>query len=345
MSVKKINIQNFTVFKDFGANLAKGINVFIGENGTGKTHLLKLIYTMILATNENSTNFETLPEIPPFDGTTYHVQSFDMDPYFGVPFKSLMNTNFEYPNKITLIDDKNKNSIVKFDPYFPFLKVSVDYREKWKKSIFIPAKDMLTHSKGFMSMYEEYSMPFDDTYYDIIKKALLPNLKEIPQIGKNILPILEKIIGGKVIVENETFFIEKTDGRKINFSVEAEGIKKIAILWQLIMNKSIAENSVLIWDEPEANINPKLMKSVAEILLELSRQGVQIFVASHNYIFAKYIEVLMQETDEVLFHALYKTQNDGVLCETESKFSLLNNNSIIEESISLYEKEIEKAME
>ncbi len=110
------------------------------------------------------------------------------------------------------------------------------------------------------------------------------------------------------------------------------------------MNESITENSILFWDEPEANINPKLTHDVAEILLELSRQGVQIFVATHNYIFAKYVEVLSNDTDEVLFHALYKTETDGVKCETEEKFSLLENNSILKENIVLYEKEIDRAM-
>ena len=37
-------LKNFTVFKDFQLEVSSGINVFIGENGTGKTHLIKALY-------------------------------------------------------------------------------------------------------------------------------------------------------------------------------------------------------------------------------------------------------------------------------------------------------------
>ncbi|MDR1586084.1 MAG: AAA family ATPase, partial [Treponema sp.] len=45
MALTKIELENITVFDSFSINLTKGINVFIGENGTGKTHLLKLLYS------------------------------------------------------------------------------------------------------------------------------------------------------------------------------------------------------------------------------------------------------------------------------------------------------------
>ncbi|MEI0567133.1 AAA family ATPase, partial [Brachyspira pulli] len=41
--IENIKISNFTVFKNAEINFSKGLNVFIGKNGTGKTHLLKLI--------------------------------------------------------------------------------------------------------------------------------------------------------------------------------------------------------------------------------------------------------------------------------------------------------------
>lgn len=41
---KSVRLQNFTVFKDLKLKFSPGINVFVGENGTGKTHLLKTLY-------------------------------------------------------------------------------------------------------------------------------------------------------------------------------------------------------------------------------------------------------------------------------------------------------------
>lgn len=38
MKIKRIKFQNYTVFEDQQMEFSPGINVIIGENGTGKTH-------------------------------------------------------------------------------------------------------------------------------------------------------------------------------------------------------------------------------------------------------------------------------------------------------------------
>ena len=51
MSIKKIELTNFTDFEDLNIEFCDGINIFIGENATGKTHIMKLIYSACKATN------------------------------------------------------------------------------------------------------------------------------------------------------------------------------------------------------------------------------------------------------------------------------------------------------
>jgi predicted ATPase len=112
-------------------------------------------------------------------------------------------------------------------------------------------------------------------------------------------------------------------------------------LWQILRNDTIGDRgSILFWDEPEANLNPKLLRLVAEILLELSRQGVQIFLATHEYALMKYFSILKKPEDSVAFFSLFKTENDGVLCEREDDYDLLDHNPIIEAVITLHENEV-----
>ncbi len=40
MALKKINLENFTVFERMDVEFCDGINVFIGENATGKTTII-----------------------------------------------------------------------------------------------------------------------------------------------------------------------------------------------------------------------------------------------------------------------------------------------------------------
>ena len=204
---------------------------------------------------------------------------------------------------------------------------------------------MLTHSKGFVSMADKFSeFPFDKTLVDIVKIAGEWQLKKIPQIAMKILPKLEKMMNGTVVIENDEFYIKKNNDEMVNFSVEAEGLKKIGLLWQLLMNENITADTILLWDEPEANINPKFIPDIVEILIELQRQGIQIFITTHNYILAKYFGVKKMENDEVMYYSLYRNDDGNVNCESNEIFSELKNNSIMDTFINLYKDEVERAM-
>ena len=44
MPLTRIEAENFTVFEDITIPFSKGLNVLVGENGMGKTHIMKLSY-------------------------------------------------------------------------------------------------------------------------------------------------------------------------------------------------------------------------------------------------------------------------------------------------------------
>jgi len=206
------------------------------------------------------------------------------------------------------------------------------------KAVFLPVKDMLTHAKGLLSMEDKYrEFPFDRTLTDVIRRANQWTLKEPPKLALSILPKLEAMMDGTVEIENDEFFIRKHDGRLVDFAVEAEGLKKIGLLWQLLMNENITEGSILLWDEPEANLNPEYLPVLVECLLELSRHKVQIFVSTHNYLFATYFDVRRQQADKVAYHSLYM-EDDNVGCETKEHFDDLQHNTIMEAYNTLLEE-------
>lgn len=342
MSIESIELKNFTVFNSLKINFSKGINVLIGENGTGKTQLIKSIYANTQLNKSKNIN----------DISRYFKSVNVNDVFFVRQFKPLFlevkaskienKSNKEYTMDKINFKINGTNISINSDEECSY---QISYPEKEIKSTFIPAKDMLTHSKGLVSMADKFNeFPFDKTLIDIIKIAGQWQLKESPKIALKILPILERMMDGKIVIENEEFYVKKNDGRMVNFAVEAEGLKKIGLLWQLLMNENITEDSVLLWDEPEANINPKFIPDLVEILIELQRNGVQIFVTTHDYIFAKYFEVKRSENDEIMYYSLYKT-DDGVKCENNVNFRSLKNNTIMDTFIQLYKDEVERAME
>lgn len=342
MSIESIELRNFTVFKSLKVNFSKGINIIVGENGTGKTQLLKAIYADIQISKSNN-----IADI------SKYFKSVNVNNNFFVKqlkplFLEVKASNIDNKSDKKYLMGKlnlNINGITSTFGSDDECSYEISYPAKEINCTFIPAKEMLTHSKGLVAMADKFSeFPFDKTLIDIIKIAEQWQLKEPPKIALKILPILEKMMDGRVVIENEEFYVKKNNGKMVNFAVEAEGLKKIGLLWQLLMNENITENSILLWDEPEANINPKFIPDLVEILIELQKNGVQIFLTTHDYIFAKYFEVKRSENDEIMYYSLYKT-NDGVICENNVNFGDLKNNTIMDTFIQLYKDEVERAME
>ena len=56
--IRRLELENFTCFTKAEMNFSSGINVFIGENGTGKTHVLKALYALTFK-NPNVDNWNT----------------------------------------------------------------------------------------------------------------------------------------------------------------------------------------------------------------------------------------------------------------------------------------------
>jgi predicted ATPase len=170
-------------------------------------------------------------------------------------------------------------------------------------------------------------------------------LKEAPEIAKGIAPILEKTIGGSVEVkEDGSFWIKKEDGKQIPFSMEADGLKRFGLVWQLLMNESITRNSVVLWDEPESSINPKNIPVLVDAMLEMQRNGVQIVAATHSYSFARYFDVLRKKDDKVQFVNLVK-KNGSIAYTSGLKFTdIRRDNSIDDAGEKLYEDIINKSL-
>ena len=96
----------------------------------------------------------------------------------------------------------------------------------------------------------------------------------------------------------------------------------------------------MFWDEPEANINPKYIPVLAELLIMLETEGVQIFVSTHDYFLSKYIEVKRRQDSKLQYISLYKNENNKVLCEIAPEFELLEHNAIMDTFRQLYREEI-----
>jgi predicted ATPase len=192
---------------------------------------------------------------------------------------------------------------------------------------------MLSHSKGFLALSRERKIPFDKTQIDIVSKAELGEANNFSGIYTALFEKIEEVIDGTVIYYNDSFYTKKRNGETVEFPLEAEGFRKFGLLWKLLKNGFFEKGSVLFWDEPETNINPESMSVLVDILLALSRNGVQIFIATHSEILAEYFAVSRQKNDEVMFYSLYKA-GEQIKVDSNDRFDLLNPNKLTDEPVN-----------
>lgn len=278
------------MFEDITIPFSKGLNVLVGENGVGKTHIMKLAYAVCQASKHDvSFSQKTTMLFRPDQSSIGRLVN--------------RNKNGNNTAKVSVESDTAKIGML-FSTKTKKWDAEIKTEEKWEKqmsdltSVFIPAKEILSNAWNLDAAVKMGNVEFDDTYLDIIAAA------------------------------------------KLEFNLVAEGLRKIALLWQLIKNGTLEKGSVLFWDEPEANINPKYIPVLAELLIMLEREEVQIFVSAHDYFLSKYIEVKRKEDSNVQYISLYKGEENKIQCEIEKEFELLEHNAIMDTFRELYREEI-----
>ena len=339
MTLTRVRLERFTAFEELDLELSPGINVLVGANGTGKTHLMKVCYAACEVSKTGKEFSDKLLRIFMPSGRsrgrmakrgeeegTGRVEVFRRR---GSIFTTFSDRARSSNADITVTRGEQQSSA---------------WEDLMLNSVYIPVKEMLANAPGFRSLYASRSIHFEEVYADILDRAFLPALREEPAAFVTLLRDLEKALGGSVSIEGEEFFLNGRHGT-LEFSLLAEGLRKLALLWLLIRNGSLSQGSVLFWDEPETNLNPKLYRLLMEALLELQRHGAQIFLATHDYGILKELDLQMVNDDKVAFHSLYRGDEDGEIeCCTSKDYLGIHPNAIAEAFSDIYDRVIERSL-
>jgi AAA15 family ATPase/GTPase len=327
--LRQLNVKNLTVFQEASFQFSKKLNLIIGENGTGKSHVLKAGYSTVnVCANSGAEKSGSDAEAP----TKTFLQRALAEKLVGV-FKpdQLGRLTRRKPGR----ERCEIKAVFSSESFLGFSfnssskkEVVVDHANtSWleKLPVFIPTRELLTVAPGFVSLYETTHLPFEETYRDtcLLLGAPLAKGPRETKIKELLVPI-EEAMGGKVEVDSAgRFYLKESTGNKIEMHLVAEGLRKLAMLARLIATGQLVDTGYLFWDEPEANLNPKVIKTLAKTILDLGNSGIQVFVATHSLF-------LMREIDILLSHEEYKETKPRFfgLHPSENGVSVLQGDSV-----------------
>jgi AAA15 family ATPase/GTPase len=375
--IESLRLTNFTKFLNLPIQFSSRINIIIGENGTGKTQLLKAAYLANAMLSDKCKNDDFAKRLcriyrPAGDsigklirhGTSAKAYA-EIDAIFSGGQR--LQAKFTSASKIIINSNVINQSAI-------------------GSPIFLPTKEILSLLSGIKNKESDLKTIesiFDNTYLDLCDKLLAEKsveCEDMIEINPRFVSVYEKLVNTiegrfslvdyngevtlsldsgsyksqrdkkqhKLNTRMQTKFIANK-GESISVNMAAEGIRKLGVIQLLLQNRQFnpGQTGTLFWDEPETNMNPKLMRLLVEILLELSRNGQQIVIATHDYVLLKWFDLLMDadKDDHVLFHTLYRDQDTSAIkvASTDDYLNIIPNP--IDEAFGLLiNQEIEKDM-
>ncbi|WP_218032792.1 AAA family ATPase [Pararhodospirillum oryzae] len=189
---------------------------------------------------------------------------------------------------------------------------------------YLPTRELVTLCPWFLSLYDNYHLEFEETWRDTVSLLGSPTLKgpREKEIAALVAP-LETAMGGKVVVDPQTgrFYVQAAGEGRLEMPLVAEGLRKLAMLARLISTGILLKQGFLFWDEPESNLNPRLIRTVAASIVAVARPGVQVFIATHSLFLVRELALLLgSQTNAGVsrrWFALADRDNKAVLEQSE----------------------------
>lgn len=184
MKIKTTSLNHFMLFEKEEIAWAKNINIICGENSTGKTTLLKLMYSVLKPISKGNKKAAS-KEIE---------EKLFVDKLQGVFRPDEMKIGRLVSRKqgsnrtdFSLVLDMNQKISIGFgNRQENHMDIKIEEESFLTKCdvIYIPTKEMISTTEHFTSLYEEYHIDFEEMYYDLAKLLERPLSKGSIRMNK-----------------------------------------------------------------------------------------------------------------------------------------------------------------
>lgn len=296
--LKRLQLNNFTVFPELDLTFSPGLNIVVGENGAGKSHLLKLSYALCAVSSsmgkaarqgkdewQKRLSDKLVATCRPdylgrLVSRSRGRNRCDVDVGFAKPQAASFKFSFATNSRSEVRMDALPSATIESPP------------------VFIPTREMLSIYPGFVAAYDDRQLEFDETYYDLAKALAGSAKKKHTAQVTALIDTLESLMDGHIRQEGGRFYLlpNKAGVGKIEIPLLAEGLRKLGMLAYLLINGALRDRGTLFWDEPETNLNPKLMVVAARALFALAQEGYQVVIATHSLFLLRELEILQAQS-------------------------------------------------
>lgn len=300
--IRKLVVQGFTVFPDREEfEFVPGMNIVVGGNDSGKSHLLKLSYALSRWSSGGGNK-----EFPDKWAEEQRLRKdimrvFSAHDLTGLTARNRGNgyaaveacmSGHQVPEGMGCLEF---NFTAGRDEEGLHIK-QMPKRFLNESAIFLTAREVFAIYPSFIQLGTRFPEALDGACWDLcmaLDKLPLEKLDD-PNMGR-VLARIEKILGGRVIRQDGRFYMKRPGQELMEMSLVAEGFKRLGTLGCLIQNGSVGRGSILFWDEPEMNLNASHLERLVKVFMELSKAGVQLILTSHSLFLLRELVIQLAE--------------------------------------------------
>lgn len=284
--IEKFEIKNFGPHQQVVWENLAGLNILTGENGSGKTALLKMLYAALcsLWAYRKGNNPYTLKEILS-DKLYWTFQVGNL----GNLVKNKENSSLFCR---VVLDGKDISFTLNKRAKLEVDRVRTDFAESWRGStIFVPSREVFSLFSVIKKSREQDKLfGFDDTYLDLSRALCIPAYENVD--GN------DRLVKEKAVYDEKSelwHFEDKNSDTRFSAGMMSDGTKKLAAIDRLLDNKYLSQNSIIFIDEPETSLSERAAVDFLKFLCGLSKCGMQMFMATHSSFVIKKLQTVAQK--------------------------------------------------
>ena len=305
--IRQLVVEGVTVFpKQEAFSFVPGINVIVGGNDSGKSHLMKLCYA--LSRWSNGSNRRELPEVWAEERRLRQI----LLRVFGTHDLSALTArnrgNGLAKLHCSLEGHKVPLGTAELDFCFTAGReeeglhiTRAPQRYLSENSVFISPREVLSIYPCYVQAGKRYPELLDSASWELCNALEDEPAPGAPMHGalRHVMQSIEKLLSGRLLRINGRFYLRRPEQEPLELNLVAEGFKRIGTLGLLIGNGTVRPGTSLFWDEPEMNLNTTHMPALVGIV---RAGGETDFVLKNDLIFMWLIVLPSSALAAFVFH-------------------------------------------
>ncbi|CAA6823258.1 MAG: ABC transporter, ATP-binding protein [uncultured Sulfurovum sp.] len=270
----ELQLKNIGMIKEANVKL-DGLTVIAGENDTGKSTVGKVFYVLVKGMKlfvsewkeKNAENLSTS--------------------LLAVYFLLFKKTKLENNASMLFKDKEDELVELKGQDYTSDKDhthgVSFCKKTKIEDIVFLETPLVWSFTDFFRDIAQvesQMNIKLDYPYLmkDLTFKLHIKNASNGLDIRDKVIPLM----GGEFKKDEVGRYYFDKNGQRIELVNTATGIKYFGIFQVLSQNNYLNKDTVLVLDEPEVHLHPKWQLKMAELIVDLVKNGIKILVNSHS---------------------------------------------------------------